>query len=122
MIDFTLNKVIPIILYVSLALVAVSFVIDIAQIEILEPKQEIPEDPYIVAENQINNGELTKALETYSTIIEKDNSEEHAWHEKGKLLIRLGDCNEAQAHYSEYLTRFPNSLRGQEGYGLAKLC
>jgi len=122
MIDFVLSKVIPTILYVSLALVAVSFVIDISQIEVSEPKQARPVDPYIIAENQINNGELTKALATYSMIIAEDNSEEHSWHEKGKLLIRLGYCDEAQTHYSEYLTRFPNSLRGQEGYELAKLC
>ena len=84
------------------------------------PPKEL--DPFIVAENYVQDGNLHGALLEYSEIILDSPSEEIAWHQKGKILNRLNMCNESLFHYEEYLDRFPQSLRGLEGYEIAKNC
>ena len=81
-------------------------------------------NPYKAAKMQVTNGELSKALGTYTKIIDNDESgsEESAWHEKGKILVRLGYCNEAMNHYSNYVYRFADSERAEDGFDQAKQC
>ncbi len=81
-------------------------------------------DPYKAAQMHVANGELSKALVTYTKIIDKDDSgsEENAWHEKGKILVRLGYCNEAMNHYSNYVYKFTDSARADNGFQQAKQC
>lgn len=81
-------------------------------------------DPYVIAQRQIDNANINDALATYTKIIKKDLSgaEETAWYEKGKLLIKLGYCNEAMNHYSNYAYRFTDSVRAEEGFDMAKQC
>jgi hypothetical protein len=81
-------------------------------------------NPYTAAKMQVTNGELSKALGTYTKIIDNDESgsEESAWHEKGKILVRLGYCNEAMNHYSNYVYRFEDSERAEDGFDQAKQC
>lgn len=77
---------------------------------------------YNDAQNYIDDGNLLQAELTYSKIIELKPNEEKAWHEKGKILVRTNSCDEAVQHYEKYVTNFPDSSRGAEGYELAKLC
>jgi hypothetical protein len=81
-----------------------------------------PKELVIVAENYVQDGNLHGALLEYSEIILDSPSEEIAWHQKGKILNRLNMCGESLFHYEEYLDRFPQSLRGLEGYEIAKNC
>ena len=128
-IDFTFNKIIPVIIYGGLILIAITFVTSLLQFNIeTDEKQKIPmfvdSDPYATATIYVNDGMLGKALAVYSDIIRNDETgaEENAWHEKGKILNRLGYCNDAVNHYIIYADRFPNSQRAVEGYELAKQC
>ena len=127
--DFVLSKVTPVIIFGGIIFMAVLFVVDIAQVDNHEPRQAISssiiiDDTYTIAQRYADNGQLGNALATYSKIINDDVSsgEEKAWHEKGKILIRLGYCNDAVNHYQNYVNRFPYSDRGSEGYELAKMC
>lgn len=126
--EFALDKVVPVAVYAFLAIVIGTFAIDILQTEqpaALQPVQPLsPDDQYAIAERLVQQGNFGEALETYSEIIRGDiaGSEEKAWHEKGKLLVRLQYCNDAINHYDVYVDRFPDSRRGAEGYQLAKKC
>ncbi len=53
---------------------------------------------YDGAQNYIDNGNLLQAQLTYSQIIELKPNEEKAWHEKGKILVRINSCSEAETH------------------------
>ena len=77
---------------------------------------------YDSAQDYVDDGNLLQAELTYSRIIELKPNEEKAWHEKGKILVRTKSCSEAVNHYEKYVTNFPDSSRGAEGYELAKLC
>lgn len=77
---------------------------------------------YDDGQNYIDDGKLLQAQLTYSQIIELKPNEEKAWHEKGKILVRTNACSDAESHYEKYLTIFPESARGAEGYDLAKSC
>ena len=77
---------------------------------------------YDTAQNYIDNGDLEEAKIVYSEIIELKPNEEKAWHEKGKILVRTKNCDNALNHYEAYVENFPNSVRGIEGFELAKLC
>ena len=77
---------------------------------------------YDNAQNYLDDGNLLEAKLIYSEIIEQKPNEEKAWHEKGKILVRINSCNEAINHYENYVINFPDSLRGAEGFELAKLC
>lgn len=121
--DIVRNRIVPILIYVGLILVISAFVAGFAQSDIsMQSRQDMANDQYSVAERQSNGGEMDRALATYSKIISRDSSEEKAWHEKGKLLIRIGYCNEAMNHYYNYVDGFPDSQRANEGYELAKQC
>lgn len=128
-IDFAFNKIIPVIIYGALILIAITFAVSLLQFNIeTEEEQKIPmfvdSDPYATATIHVNDGMLGKALAIYSDIIRNDETgaEENAWHEKGKILNRLGYCNDAINHYVIYTDRFPDSQRAVEGYELAKQC
>ena len=128
-IDFTFNKIIPVIIYGALILIAITFAVSLLQFNIeTEEEQKIPmfvdSDPYATATIHVNDGMLGMALAAYSDIIRNDETgaEENAWHEKGKILNRLGYCNDAVNHYVIYADRFPDSQRAVEGYELAKQC
>ena len=121
--DIVRNRIVPILIYVGLIMVISAFITGFVQSDIsMRPSQDMTNDQYSIAERQINSGEMDRALATYSKIINSDSSEETAWHEKGKLLIRIGYCNEAMNHYYNYDYRFPKSQRANEGYELAKQC
>ena len=77
---------------------------------------------YDDGQDYIDDGNLTQALSTYSQIIELKPTEEKAWHEKGKILVRTNSCDDAENHYEKYVEIFPESTRGAEGYELAKSC
>jgi len=77
---------------------------------------------YDVAQDYIDDGDLEEAKIIYSEIIELKPNEEKAWHEKGKILVRTKTCDNALNHYEVYVENFPDSSRGMEGFGLAKLC
>lgn len=77
---------------------------------------------YNTAQNHIDDGDLEKAKIIYSEIVELKPNEEKAWHEKGKILVRTKTCDDALNHYESYVENFPDSSRGMEGFGLAKLC
>ena len=66
--------------------------------------------------------EFEKAIWAYSQILLIDESEELAWHEKGKILNKLEKCEEALSHYSKYVELFPNSKRVQNGYETSLEC
>ena len=108
-------------IFVLIRFVVITFLIDIAQIE-SEQKSIKPKNPQRLAENQIQDGQLYAALDTYTGILTETPDDEYAWHQKGKLLNRLSLCDDAQLHYEKYLDRFPNSLRGLEGAEIAKTC
>ncbi len=73
-----------------------------------------------------NNGPPRGGTETplsiYTRIIEIDRTEEPAWHEKGRLLNKSEMCAESALHYRQYIKEFPNSIRADEGYEIAKKC
>jgi len=77
---------------------------------------------YDVAQDYIDDGDLEEAKIIYSEIIELKPNEEKAWHEKGKILVRIKTCDSALNHYEAYVKNFPDSSRGMEGFELAKLC
>ncbi len=77
---------------------------------------------YIRAEHFIEKGDFEQAREFYSEIIQRDATEEKAWHEKGKLLNRFEMCLEALDHYVEYVELFPDSSRAAEGLDIARHC
>ena len=77
---------------------------------------------YDNAQNYVDDGNLSHAKLIYEEIIELKPNEEKAWHEKGKILVRINSCNDAIRHYEKYVINFPESSRGAEGYELAKLC
>lgn len=77
---------------------------------------------YNQAQLYIDDGNLSQAKLIYSEIIELKPTEEKAWHEKGKILVRTEICVEAVNHYKKYVDIFPESSRGAEGYELAKSC
>lgn len=79
-------------------------------------------DLYDDGQDYIDDGNLLQAQLTYSQIIEIKPNEEKAWHEKGKILVRINSCSEAETHYEKYVEIFPESARGAEGYELAKSC
>lgn len=94
---------------------------------ISERGQQIREDQtiesmYIRAEVYIDKGDFETAEGIYTDIIQRDATQEKAWHEKGKILNRFEQCAEAVQYYDEYLKLFPESLRGLEGYAIAKRC
>ena len=77
---------------------------------------------YDDGQDYIDEGNLPQAQSTYSQIIELKPTEEKAWHEKGKILVRTNSCDDAEIHYEKYVEIFPESTRGAEGYELAKSC
>ena len=77
---------------------------------------------YDEAQRYIDDGNLSQAQSIYSEIIQLKPTEEKAWHEKGKILVRTNSCSDAERHYEKYVKIFPDSTRGAEGYELAKLC
>ena len=77
---------------------------------------------YDEAQRYIDDGNLSQAQSIYSEIIQLKPTEEKAWHEKGKILVRTNSCSNAERHYEKYVDLFPESTRGAEGYELAKLC
>ena len=77
---------------------------------------------YDDGQKHIDDGNLLEAKSIYSEIIELKPNEEKAWHEKGKILVRTNSCDDAKKHYEKYVTIFPESIRGAEGYELAKSC
>ena len=79
-------------------------------------------DLYDDGQDYIDDGNLSQAQLIYSQIIELKPNEEKAWHEKGKILVRTNSCDDAKKHYEKYVTIFPESIRGAEGYDLAKSC
>ena len=79
-------------------------------------------DLYGDAQNYVDDGNLSQAELVYSEIIKLKPNEEKAWHEKGKILVRTNSCDDAIQHYEEYVTIFPESSRGAEGFDRAKLC
>ena len=102
--------------------VMITIVVSMAQISL--PVEIIPTqiDPLHIAENHVQNGNLNDALQIYTEIIEVNPTEEYGWHQKGKILNRLQLCDESMSHYSDYLVTFPQSIRGLEGYEIAKKC
>ncbi len=106
---------------VMFVFVMITIVLSIAEIPL--PVEIVPKqiDPLRMAENHIQDGNLHGALQIYTEILEDDPSE-YLWHQKGKILNRLQLCNESMSHYSDYLDRFPNSIRGLEGFEIAKKC
>ena len=105
-----------------IAIIVILFVIDIAQIEPSSQPVTPEEDLNQVAENFVADGQLYRAIDVYTQILNETPDDEYTWHQKGKLLNRLGDCSNAQSHYQQYLERFSDSLRGLEGYKIAKNC
>jgi len=87
-----------------------------------ESIEEEVSELYDLGKWAINNGDLMKAADYYSHIIEIAPNEEKAWHEKGKILNRLQICEKAVSHYEKYVMNFPKSSRAQEGYNIAKNC
>ncbi len=78
--------------------------------------------PMDIAETHVQNGKLDEAIVAFTQAIKIDPQIEEAWHEKGKLLNRLGYCNDAQVHYESYVERYPDSTRAQEGQQIANNC
>ena len=70
----------------------------------------------------VANGNLELAIDAYTQAIAEQPENENAWHQKGKLLNRLGQCEDAVLHYERYAERYPYSLRMAEGLEIAKNC
>ena len=122
------EKIIPgiaIFIFGVMTMAVVTFVIDIWPTDnqsIVEPVVEIPPDLMEEGKLHTENGNFGLAIDSYTVAISEDPRNEVAWHEKGKLLNRLNECNDAVLHYERYLENFPDSLRGLEGYEIAKNC
>jgi tetratricopeptide (TPR) repeat protein len=117
--DYIINK--KHILYIAIGITILIVSLGIYFL-IPESNEESIAKLYDLGNWAINNGDLNKALEYYSKIIDIAPNEEKAWHEKGKILNRLKICEEALNHYEKYVINFPNSSRAQEGYIIAKNC
>ncbi len=113
--------VISFVIIFILGFVILVFVIDITQIEEKQIQKKII-NPIEIAENYIQNGDLYAALDVYTQIIGDEPLDEYSWHQKGKLLNRLQLCDDAVVYYSEYLDKFPHSVRGAEGHQIALNC
>ena len=113
-----------ILIFGGLIAVVVSFIIDIwpeiEPVATLEPKEQL--EPMRRGQLYVNNGQLWAAIDSFNKAIIEDPRNEMAWHEKGKLLNRIGTCNDAQLHYEKYQDYFPNSLRAHEGLEIAIGC
>jgi hypothetical protein len=77
---------------------------------------------YARADVYVDNAEPEEALVTFLQIIDRDVTQEKAWHEAGKILNRFEMCANSLEHYEQYVERFPESVRGIEGYEIAKRC
>jgi Tfp pilus assembly protein PilF len=77
---------------------------------------------YAKANVFVDKGDSDAALLAFVEIIEKDQSQEKAWHEVGKILNRFKMCDESLDHYEKYVKLFPDSVRGNQGYEIAKQC
>ena len=94
---------------------------------ILDHSQEISQEQTITSlytrgQMFVDRGDSQEALGSFLGIIDKDPSQEKAWHEAGKIMNRYEMCAQSLQHYWEYVERFPGSVRGQEGYEIAKMC
>ena len=120
------EKVIPgimIFILLGIVIVVISFIIDTwpePESPIAEPVFQI--DPMQQGKIYVNNGQLWAAIDSFNIAITEDPTNEMAWHEKGKLLNRIGTCYDAQLHYEKYLDHFPNSLRAHEGLKITIEC
>ena len=83
---------------------------------------QMVDDLYDEGFRWVQNGNLTIAIGVYDELISIAPNEERAYHEKGKILNRLEACDEALEHYEKYVSEFPTSSRGLEGYEIAKNC
>lgn len=80
------------------------------------------ESMYASAYVHVDRGNSDAALAAFQDIVKRDASQEKAWHEIGKILNRFERCDEALAHYKQYVNLFRDSARGLEGYELARQC
>ena len=80
------------------------------------------QDSYAIAERLYNNGQFENAANSYLYILDKDQTQEKAAHELGKMYNHSGQCQEAQEHYDKYIELFPESERIIEGHTLAQTC
>jgi tetratricopeptide (TPR) repeat protein len=80
------------------------------------------ESMYASAYVHVDRGNSDAAFAAFQDIFKRDASQEKAWHEIGKILNRFEMCDEAMAHYEQYVELFRDSVRGLEGYELAKQC
>ena len=84
--------------------------------------QDIQTDPMRKAFLYAENGNFGLAIDAYTDAISEQPNNENAWHQKGKLLNRLGQCSDALLHYERYADKYPNSERMSEGFAIAQSC
>ena len=91
-------------------------------IQTKELEQSLESDPMRKGALYVENGDLELAIDAYTEAITGQPQNENAWHQKGKLLNRLGQCDDAVLHYERYAERYPYSERMIEGLEIARNC
>ena len=80
------------------------------------------DEAYLTADRFYDAGEIEKAINSYQYILKKDESQEKAAHELGKIYNEFNQCELAVEHYEKHIEVFPESARIAKGYEMAQKC